>query len=601
MSYLGIECGGTRTVVLSGPGAGGEYRRAEFGPANLRLLDDARLVKHFRTIRRAVTTVPTGMVIGMAGARTEKDRQRIRAAAGKVWPGTPAYVTNDLETALAAAERTEGRKAAVRVLVLSGTGSCCFGRRPGAHGRTIRLGGWGHILGDAGSGYDIGLRALQAVAGRFDCHGQWPRLGESILQALQLNEPDDLIDWVKGAEKAEVAALAQTVFDAAAKGDQLARLVLWLPAEALAANGASCARRLVKRGAAVEFILSGSILLKQAGFARKVGELLRRHWPGARVTSLQRESVWGAIELAQQHFGGVKSRKTDATPAAEAGPDAPGILPPAKGLPPTEQRNPRSRNLDRMPLARAVALMIQEESAVGAAIFKERRKIERAVEMIADALGHGGRLFYAGAGTSGRLGVLDASECPPTFRLPPDRVQGIIAGGRTALWKSVEGAEDDAAAGAAAMAHRGVKKRDVVVGIAASGRTPFVWGALGAAQQRGARTILLCCHPRLEIPAARRPDLVIAPDTGPEVLTGSTRLKAGTATKVVLNIFTTLAMVRLGKVMGNLMVDLAPSNAKLRDRAVRIVQTLTGRGADEARAALEMAKWNVKETCLKLP
>jgi N-acetylmuramic acid 6-phosphate etherase len=195
---------------------------------------------------------------------------------------------------------------------------------------------------------------------------------------------------------------------------------------------------------------------------------------------------------------------------------------------------------------------------------------------------------------------LDASECPPTFRLPPNRVQGIIAGGRTALWKSVEGAEDDAAAGAAAIAHRGVRSRDVVVGIAASGRTPFVWGALWAARQRGARTILLCCHPRLEIPAARRPDLVIAPDTGPEVLTGSTRLKAGTATKIILNMLTTLAMVRLGKVTGNLMTDLQPSNEKLRRRAIRMVQTLTGAGAPAARAALEKAKWRVKAACQRL-
>jgi N-acetylmuramic acid 6-phosphate etherase len=189
---------------------------------------------------------------------------------------------------------------------------------------------------------------------------------------------------------------------------------------------------------------------------------------------------------------------------------------------------------------------------------------------------------------------LDASECPPTFGVPADRVQGIIAGGRTALWKSVEGAEDDPAAGASALAHRGVTRRDVVVGIAASGRTPFVWGALAAARQTGARTILLCFNPHLRIPPALRPDLVIAPDTGPEILTGSTRLKAGTATKVILNIFTTLAMVRLGKVKSNLMVDVKPSNEKLRRRAVRIVQTLTGADAKTALDALEKCRWVIK-------
>jgi N-acetylmuramic acid 6-phosphate etherase len=382
-------------------------------------------------------------------------------------------------------------------------------------------------------------------------------------------------------------------------------------AAALAEDGANCARRLAREGAPVEFVLAGGVA-KQAGFARQVAARLRQLRPGARVRRLRRESAWGAIELAKEHFGGVKQGRirmagADAAKtrlngsfAPPGGADAPGIISVSEDVPATERRNPRSRNLDRMPLAKAVALMIQEESAAGAAIFKERRKIGRAVGMIARSLGHGGRLFYAGAGTSGRLGVLDASECPPTFRLPPDRVQGIIAGGRTAIWQSVEGAEDDAAAGAAALAHRGVKRNDVVVGIAAGGRTPFVWGALGEAKKRGARTILLCCNPRLAIPAAQRPDLVVAPDTGPEVLTGSTRLKAGTATKIILNIFTTLAMVRLGKVTGNLMVDLDPSNEKLRGRAIRIVQTLTGADAPAARAALEKAKWIVKRACQRL-
>jgi N-acetylmuramic acid 6-phosphate etherase len=247
-----------------------------------------------------------------------------------------------------------------------------------------------------------------------------------------------------------------------------------------------------------------------------------------------------------------------------------------------------------------VALMIDEESRIGKALRAERRKIQRGVELVVAAFRRGGRLFYVGAGTSGRLGVLDAAECPPTFRVPPERVQGIIAGGLEALWRSVEGAEDSAQAGAAAVGYRGVNERDVVVGIAASGRTPFVWGALNAAKERGARTILLCFNPNLEIPKAIRPDVVIAPDVGPEVLTGSTRLKAGTATKIVLNTLTTLAMVRMGKVVSNLMVDLNASNRKLRERAVRIVQAVTGADATAAHAALEKSKWIVKSACQRL-
>ncbi|MBK8001894.1 MAG: N-acetylmuramic acid 6-phosphate etherase [Verrucomicrobia bacterium] len=230
----------------------------------------------------------------------------------------------------------------------------------------------------------------------------------------------------------------------------------------------------------------------------------------------------------------------------------------------------------------------------------ERAKIRKGVELVVRSFKRGGRLFYVGAGTSGRLGVLDASECPPTFRTDPEMVQGIIAGGQTALWSAVEGAEDDAPAGARAVEFRGVTRHDTVVGIAASGRTPFVWGALREAKRRGASTILLCFNPHLVIPRVDRPTLVLAPRIGPEILTGSTRLKSGTATKLILNIFTTLAMVRMGKVLGNLMVDVKASNVKLRDRAVRIVRELTGADYATAEAALLQTEWKITEACRRL-
>ncbi|HMO66946.1 MAG TPA: N-acetylmuramic acid 6-phosphate etherase, partial [Verrucomicrobiota bacterium] len=227
-------------------------------------------------------------------------------------------------------------------------------------------------------------------------------------------------------------------------------------------------------------------------------------------------------------------------------------------------------------------------------------RLQRALRRIVRALKGGGRLFYAGAGTSGRLGILDASECPPTFRTPPEMVQAIMAGGRDAVFRAVEGAEDDEGAGGAAVRFRGVRRGDVLVGIAASGRTPFVWGALDAARARGAATVLLCFNPRVVIPRGRRPAVVIAADLGPEVLTGSTRLKAGTATKLALNLFSTLAMVRLGKVVANLMVDVNPSNEKLRDRAVRIVRELAGADEAAARAALEAEGWVVQAAWRRL-
>jgi N-acetylmuramic acid 6-phosphate etherase len=252
-----------------------------------------------------------------------------------------------------------------------------------------------------------------------------------------------------------------------------------------------------------------------------------------------------------------------------------------------------------MSLKAAVDLMLVEDMSVPVSLRSEKASIVWVVGKILAAFKLGGRLFYIGAGTSGRLGVLDASECPPTFRTTQEQVQGIIAGGRRALWSAVEGAEDDDAAGAASVLHRGVNGRDVVIGIAASGRTPFVWGALAEAAKKGACTVLICFNPALKsIRPARGvfvPDKVIAPNLGPEVLTGSTRLKSGTATKLLLNIFSTLALAKSGKVIGNLMVDLNPSNQKLRGRAVQIVRELSGCTEAAARDALERGGWVVKD------
>jgi N-acetylmuramic acid 6-phosphate etherase len=275
-------------------------------------------------------------------------------------------------------------------------------------------------------------------------------------------------------------------------------------------------------------------------------------------------------------------------------------LPRSTRLSPTEQRNPRSLNLDRLPIATAIQLMLSEEAKVPRILAQWEAELAAAVKLVSGAFRNGGRLFYVGAGTSGRLGVLDASECPPTFRTAPELVQGIIAGGETALRRSVEGAEDDLAAGARAMRERKITRRDVVMGIAASGTTPFVWGALAEAKHRRATTILLCFNPYLKIPRPLRPQLVMAPDLGPEVLTGSTRLKAGTATKLVLNTLTTLAMVQLGKVSSNLMVDLTPTNTKLRARATRILQELAGLDEPAARRALEQSRWVIKTAATRL-
>lgn len=248
--------------------------------------------------------------------------------------------------------------------------------------------------------------------------------------------------------------------------------------------------------------------------------------------------------------------------------------------------------LDALPIGEAVALMNAQDARAVEAVAAERRNIARAVEMVSEALRDGGRLIYVGAGTSGRLGVLDAAECPPTFRTDPEMVQGIIAGGEAAMFRAQEGAEDKPEGGATAIDQKNVGPKDVVTGIAAGGTTPFVHGALRRAAERGARTIFLTCVQ--PTPDEAPVDLVIRPLVGPEVLTGSTRLKAGTATKLVLNTITTLAMVQIGKVYENLMVDLRATNQKLWDRGARIIATLTGLDRERALELLRRADGHVK-------
>lgn len=258
----------------------------------------------------------------------------------------------------------------------------------------------------------------------------------------------------------------------------------------------------------------------------------------------------------------------------------------------TERRNPRTRDLDRRTTADIVDALTAEDLLVAPAVRRERRRIAAAADLVAGRLARGGRLIYVGAGTSGRLGVLDASECPPTYGVPSTMVQGIIAGGRRALVRSIEGAEDRADQGAAAVDRKRIGPRDVLCGIAASGVTPFVHGALARARERGAATLFVTCAPevRKDIVA----DVVINPVVGPEAVTGSTRMKAGTATKLVLNTLTTTVMVRLGKVHGNLMVDVCVTNAKLRDRAERMVMELTALDRPRAARLLTRAGGHVK-------
>ena len=265
----------------------------------------------------------------------------------------------------------------------------------------------------------------------------------------------------------------------------------------------------------------------------------------------------------------------------------------------TEQRNPNSTDIDLKPISEIVQIFHQEDCKAIDAVFAESESITHAIEMIVETFQNGGRLFYIGAGTSGRLGVLDASECPPTFSTDPEMVQGIIAGGDTALRNAVEGEEDRAERGADTIREHQLTNKDILVGIASSGRTPYVLGALNQAHTIAVKTIFLSCVPAAE-ELKEYVDHFITPIVGPEIITGSTRLKAGTATKLVLNMLTTVSMVKIGKVYNNLMVDVNATNTKLIERCIRIVQTVTGVETTIAQKTLKKADGNAKTAIVML-
>ena len=265
---------------------------------------------------------------------------------------------------------------------------------------------------------------------------------------------------------------------------------------------------------------------------------------------------------------------------------------------PTEQRNPKTACIDRLSTLEMVRRINDEDKKVAYAVEKELDNIAGAVDAIYAALKDGGRLIYCGCGTSGRLGILDAVECPPTFSTDPEMVQGVIAGGEPALFRAVEGAEDNMSAGKEDMIELGLCAKDILVGIAASGRTPYVLGAMAYAKEIGARTVAVTCNKHSQMNAAA--DIAIGVEPGPEVITGSTRLKSGTAQKMVLNMLSTGAMIRLGKVYGNLMVDVKPTNEKLVRRAISIVSTAANVSEDESRQALEQCGFSAKTAIVML-
>src|SRR4051812_12588551 len=546
MRALGIEGGGTKTewALLGDDGA--IIREGLLPPGNLRLTSDDALTQMFDVLPAETTHVG----VFLAGCANEPDRARLRNLAAKRWPDAELRVGSDRESGFAAAlgER-DG------IVVIAGTGSAVTGRRGD---KLEKAGGWGQLLGDKGGGYNLAVQALRLVLSDYDIDHRVEELGQSILRLLSLNQLDDLVAWATNANKMSVAMLAPVVFEAAKRGHPEMLSALRSGAEMLAEFTGAVAQRLGLE--APEVKLTGGLFIHHLEYADMFADCLRLILPTANTSVSARSGALGAAWLAA-HSSANESKDSQRPEVAVDLRDAA-----------TEQTNPRSAQLDQLSTADLVGLFVSEEDSVTQALAAAREQLVAAVEMVSRAMLNGGRLFYVGAGTSGRLGVLDASEIPPTFGASPELVQGIIAGGTRALHSAVEGAEDQREAGALAILERGVGAQDVVCGITASGRTPFVLGALHRAREVGAKTILLTCNPSGRNHEQAEVEIHLA--TGPEIITGSTRLKAGTATKVALNIISTGSMIRLGRIHGNLMIDVNASNEKLRDRAIRLVSQI---------------------------
>ena len=591
---LGVEGGGTKTAwalvetVARIGDPSWEFRILEQGKlpsSNFRLTAPERL----RAILAKLPAQIDRAGVFLAGCGTAEDRGALKRLCLEIWPNAKIVTGSDRNSGLAAAlDRGDG------IVVNAGSGSSVTGRRGD---KVERAGGWGHILGDVGGGYFLSIQALRLILREHDLHRAEMDFTGKILHALSLNNFDELVRWVQTADKMDIAMLAPVVFEAGAAGDPRMMEIIEEGAGVLCEYTEAVASRL--HLLAPKVVLMGGVFHRDSIYTHAFRRRLKKNLPDARVATAERPPELGAAWLAaeaQDHavfHPKPSQREIDGLAAAL-----------------TEQRNPRSENLERMTARDLVQLFVEEEKFVLDALRTAAADLARAIEDATESLRNGGRLFYVGAGSSGRIGVLDASEIPPTFGAQTHLVQGIIAGGVTALHRSVEGAEDEESAGAFALDERGMKPADVVIGITASGRTPFVLGALGHAKSLGTRTILLTCNPAVggivdggqpspPIPATEF-DLVVTLPVGPEILAGSTRLKAGTATKIALNIISTGTMIGLGKVRGNLMIDLHTTSTKLRDRAVRIVAEVRQRDYESARELLEANDWNLRATLEKL-
>jgi len=549
---------------------GGPANSAAYGPEHA-AAEMARLGRELLANRPGTAA----LAAGVAGAALRAEQEALASILMRDLPVKYVRLTTDIHPLLFA-----NTNQPPTVLAVAGTGSCVLGLD--VRQNAARMGGRGSVMGDAGSAYAVAARALRWAAQAADGLRPPTRLQIVLPAAAGLREFEGLAAWSSLGAKWLIASLAPAVAECAQEGDAAAEECLREEARALAEQvRAACAR--------VGLRPDGNPVLTWGGLVTSCPIYLALFEEALEGLAIALPQLTGHRAVAELAFA------EQAPPwACEIQADPTGAVLEPLGLPPTEAMPPPEvRTLDELTAAEIAALMAADQQAL-AAVGSQCGLLAQAIEWAAETFRNGRNLFYVGAGTSGRLGVLDASECPPTFGVEPHRVVGIIAGGDAALRSSVEGAEDSREQGQRDLRAAGAQTGDLVIGIAASGTTPYVLAAIEAGRTAGARTVLLCCNPA----AVSQADLAIALPTGPEVLSGSTRLKAGTATKLALNIISTGAMARAGYVYRGLMVGMRPANEKLKQRAARIIAALAEVSVTEAAVLLGQAENHIPAAVL---
>jgi len=589
--FAGVDAGGTKIRAAVADDHGRLLAHVEGPGANAAVDGAEESARRIAGVLRPVVQGRTlaGMVVGIAGGWSSAVAARIARPLRTALTVRRLEVMNDAVAALRA--HAPDRPA---LLLSLGTGVVLVGRHPGRPGAVVRVDGWGPLGGDEGSGQWLGEAALRAALSGHDGRGPRTAFTRAVLRRLGLADPGRDIHRVYAAPRPQalLAALAPIVVTHARRGDPVAR--------AIVRNAGAGLARTVRAGVAA--LPPGRVaLFVTGGLAGAAPELLAgvralaRSRPGRiRLVTDRVVGEASALRLAVRLGGGPGLERAVEPVLTRAATGPVRRLRAAsneRGLPVTEQANPATADFSRQTPLDMARAMNREDARVAPAIEAILPAVARAVALAESALRRGGRLIYVGAGTSGRLGVLDASEAPPTFGVSPRTVVGVIAGGQRALARGVEGAEDRADQGAAAIRRLDVSGKDCVIGLSVSGGAPYVLAAIALARRRGAATVAITCNPASRLAHAVRVALV--PRVGPEAIAGSSRLKAGTAQKMLLNMISTCAFARIGRIEGNLMIRVTPVNVKLRLRAARIIATTLGIPVTEARRRLIRAGWRM--------